>query len=426
MRRAAPGGVRDGTRREPEYVSKMGLNGRASLVGAAQYKPEKYAAAPRMFHLEQVADLAVQALDDAGLQLADVDGLALHGPLFHEAGMFVPAMAGEYLGLRLDFAEVVDLGGATSVGLVWRAAAAIELGLCSTVLCVIPARMAPENAADDHVAAVMRSARFGGHSTRFGAPEAEMDLPYGHMAQNTGYAMIAQRYAAVHGYDAAALARIAVDQRFNACHNPQAMFHGQPITVEDVLASRMVAEPLRVLEIVMPAAGGGALVVTRDDIARRCRHRAVRVVGCGEHLHSKSPTYAPDMLATPIGPASRKAFAMAGLAPADVDMAQIYDCYTITVLLTLEDAGFCAKGQGMRFLREHDFTFRGDFPMNTHGGQLSFGQSGTAGGMSQVIEAMHQIQGRAGARQLARHDLAYVSSTGGVMSEQGALVLRGA
>ena len=146
--------------------------------------------------------------------------------------MFIPAMAGEYLGTRLNFAEVVDLGGASSVGMVWRAAAAIELGMCDTVVCVIPARMAPTAPHDDHIAEVMRASRFGGHSTRFGAPEAEMDLPYGHMAQNTGYAMIAQRYASVHGYDAAALARIAVDQRFNACYNPQAMFYGQPITVE--------------------------------------------------------------------------------------------------------------------------------------------------------------------------------------------------
>lgn len=404
----------------------MGLEGEAALVGVAQYKPEKYASAPRMFHLDQVADLAGIALADAGLELRDLDGLVIHGQLFHEAGMFVPAMVGEHLGVQLDFAEVVDLGGACSVGAVWRAAAAIELGMCNTVLCVIPGRMAPMSPHDDHMVQVMQSSRFGGHSTRYGAPEAEMDLPYGHMAQNTGYAMIAQRYAAVHGYDAKSLARIAVQQRFNACHNPDAMFYGQPITVQDVLASRMVAEPLRMLEIVMPVSGGAAVIVTRAAIAARCRHRAVNIIGCGEHVHSKSPTYAADMLATPIGPASKKAFTMAGVKPTDVHMAQIYDCYTITVLLTLEDAGFCAKGEGMRFVREHDFTFKGDFPMNTHGGQLSFGQSGAAGGMSQVIEAVHQIQGRAGERQLKRHDLAYVSGTGGVMSEQGALILRGA
>ena len=167
--------------------------------------------------------------------------------------------------------------------------------------------------------------------------------------------------------------------------------------------------------------GGAPKAVAPGD-----SHRGVKVIGCGEHVQTKSPTYAADMLATPIGPASRRAFAMSGLTPADMHMAQIYDCYTITVLLSLEDAGFCPKGEGMRFLREHDLTFKGDFPMNTHGGQLSFGQTGSAGGMTQVIEALHQIQGRAGERQLARHDLAYVSGTGGVMSEQGALILQGA
>jgi acetyl-CoA acetyltransferase len=132
------------------------------------------------------------------------------------------------------------------------------------------------------------------------------------------------------------------------------------------------------------------------------------------------------MINTPIGPASQRAFAMAGIKPADVDAAQIYDCYTITTLLTLEDAGFCAKGEGMAFVREHDLTWRGDFPMNTHGGQLSFGQSASAGGMSQVIEAVTQIAGTAGERQLGRCDNVYVSGTGGVMSEQGALILQGA
>lgn len=403
----------------------MGLKGNAAIVGAAQYKPEKYASAPRMFHLEQVADLAARALADAGLQASDLDGLVINGPQFHEASVFVPAMAAEYLGMKLNFAEVVDLGGCTSVGMVWRAAAAIELGLCQAVLCVLPARMAPFGP-DEDPSWMARAMRFGGHSTAFGAPEAEFDLPYGHMGQNTGYAMIAQRYAAQYGYDAEAMAKIAVDQRFNAQFNPNAMFYGQPLTVEQVLASKKVADPLHVLEIVMPVAGGAALIVASKEVAARARNRGAVVTGFGEHLEFKSPSYAADMTRTPVGPASDRAFAMAGLKPADMHAAQIYDCYTITVLLTLEDAGFAPKGEGMRFVREHDLTWRGDFPMNTHGGQLSFGQAGSAGGMSQVIEAFHQIAGRAGDRQLARCDNVYVSGTGGVMSEQGALILQGA
>lgn len=403
----------------------MGLKGNAAIVGAAQYKPEKYATAPRMFHLEQVADLAARALADAGLQASDLDGLVINGPHFHEASVFVPAMAAEYLGMKLNFAEVVDLGGCTSVGMVWRAAAAIELGLCQAVLCVMPARMAPFGP-DEDPSWMARSMRFGGHSTAFGAPEAEFDLPYGHMGQNTGYAMIAQRYAAQYGYDAEAMAKIAVQQRFNAQFNPDAMFFGQPLTTEQVLASKMVADPLHVLEIVMPVAGGAALIIASKEVAARARNRGAVVTGFGEHLEFKSPSYATDMTRTPVGPASDRAFAMAGLKPSDMHAAQIYDCYTITVLLTLEDAGFAPKGEGMRFVRDNDLTWRGNFPMNTHGGQLSFGQAGAAGGMSQVIEAFHQIAGRAGDRQLSRCDNVYVSGTGGVMSEQGALILQGA
>jgi acetyl-CoA acetyltransferase len=175
----------------------------------------------------------------------------------------------------------------------------------------------------------------------------------------------------------------------------------------------------------MPVFGGHAVVVARRDRAQRTRHRPAWIRGCGEHLAIKTPTYAADLLETPVGPASEAAFRMAGVAHKDIDLACIYDCYTITVLLTLEDAGFCKKGEGMAFIRDHDLTFRGDFPLNTHGGQLSYGQAGSAGGMSQISEACRQIMGRAGERQIASCDTAYVSGTGGVMSEQSALILQG-
>ncbi|HEX3919296.1 MAG TPA: thiolase family protein [Caulobacteraceae bacterium] len=402
----------------------MGIQGRAAIVGCAQYKPQKAATAPRVFHLDQVADLARLALIDAGLAPTQIDGLVLNGPFFSEVRSFVPAMVGEYLGLKLNFGEVVDLGGAAAVAMVWRAAAAIELGLCEAVLCVAQGGPAPSDPEAVRAPGVRRG--LGATSGLYGAPEAEFDVPYGHVAQNTGYAMIAQRYKAVYGYDERATAKIAADQRTNACANPEAFFHGQQISIDDVLQSRMIADPLHLLEIVMPVAGGAAFVVTRKDIDRATSHRPAVIRGFGEHIQCKSPSYADDMLVTPIGPASRRAFAMAGLAPADMHMAQVYDCYTITVLLTLEDAGFCAKGEGMAFVRDHDLTYRGDFPLNTHGGQLSFGQAGAAGGMSQVVEAVLQIQGRCSERQLGRHDLAYVSGTGGVMSEQTALILEGA
>ena len=402
----------------------MGIQGLAAIVGCAQYKPERRASTPPTFPLEQVADLAGLAMADAGLRPQQIDGLVITSVGFSEVRMFVPAMVGEYLGFKLNYGEVVDLGGATPVGMAWRAAAAIEMGLCEAVLCVTHARPGPRDPTQERPAGARRA--LGAHSGAWGAPEAEFDLPYGHVAQNTGYAMIASRYGAVYGYDPSAMAKIAVDQRTNACANPDAYFHGQPITVDDVLASKMIADPLHLLEIVLPAVGGAAFIVARKDIERSNSHRPAIVRGFGEHIQCKSPSYADDMLVTPIGPASRRAFAMAGLAPGDMNMAQVYDCYTITVLLTLEDAGFCPKGTGARFVSDHDLTFGGDFPLNTHGGQLSFGQAGMAGGMSQIVEAVRQIQGRCGDRQVARHDLAYVSGTGGVMSEQTALILEGA
>jgi acetyl-CoA acetyltransferase len=179
------------------------------------------------------------------------------------------------------------------------------------------------------------------------------------------------------------------------------------------------------LEIVMPVSGGAAVVLASRERAKRAKHRPVWVTGFGEHLAYKSPTYASSLTHTPIGPAADRAFAMANVARKDVDLVSLYDCYTITVLLTIEDSGFCGKGEGASFINEHDLTYRGDFPLNTHGGQMSFGQSGLAGGMSHVTEAARQIQHRAGDNQMERCDTAYVSGTGGILSEQVALVLQG-
>ena len=194
---------------------------------------QKYATTS-MLTLSRAGGLSPLALEDAGIPASELDGLALVGSYFTEASMFVPAMVGEYLGLKLNFGDVVDLGGALGVGMAWRAAAAIEMGLCEAVLCVLRAMPTPH---DPQARAQQGGRRLGATSGAYGAPEAEFDMPYGHVAQNTGYAMIAQRYKAIYGYDERAMAKIAVDQRTNACANPEAIFHGQPITIDDVLAA---------------------------------------------------------------------------------------------------------------------------------------------------------------------------------------------
>ncbi len=398
----------------------MGLRGDAAIVGIAEYPHTRKYDGERKFTLSQWAELTRMALHDAGLEPEQIDGVCCSD--IREAGMFTPATIVEYLGRPVNFAERIDLGGANAVGMVWRAAAAIELGICDVVVCALPSLPTPRDPSPPPPSPEMF---FGASSARWGSPQGEFDIPYGNLAQNCGYAMIAQRYGAQYGYDAEAMAKLVVDQRTSGAANPNAAFFRSPVTVDDVLGSKVIADPLHMLEIVMPVAGGGAVVLASREIAERCNHRPVRVTGFGEHLTIKTPTYAEDLCVTPVGPASRQAFAMAGVVPGEVDAAEIYDCYTITVLLTLEDAGFCAKGEGMRFIREHDLTFGGDFPLNTHGGQLSMGQAGAAGGMTQVVEAARQLMGRADVRQIAGCNTVYVSGTGGVMSEQSALILQG-
>jgi acetyl-CoA acetyltransferase len=238
--------------------------------------------------------------------------------------------------------------------------------------------------------------------------------------------MVAQRYGSLYGYDPRAMAKIVVDQRRSAAVNPNAVFYGKPVTIDDVLGSKMVSDPLHMLEIVMPCFGGAAFVMTSRERASKSPHRPAYVTGFGEHLTHKTPTYMSNLVESPVGPASRQAFAMAGLTPRDIDCVQLYDCYTITLLLSIEDSGFCGKGEAMAFIRDHDLSYLGDFPCNTHGGQLGFGQPGLAGGMSHAIEAVRQLRGHAGERQLRTCDATYVSGTGGVLSEQSSLILQGA
>lgn len=393
-------------------------------MGFAEYPAQRHFTGTPRFSLEQFMDLAAIALEDAGIPWSDVDGMACAGDVA-ESPMFMPAAIAEYCGWSVNFAERLDLGGAAAVGMVWRAAAAIELGLCEVVVCAVPGRPRPIEPAPPGGVPFDERHLFGASSNVYGSPQAEYEIPFGNLGQNCGYAMYARAYHDAFGWDERARAKIAADQRISAVANPSAAFYGKPATIDDVLGSKMISDPLRMLEIVMPVSGGGAVVVTSRERAADTRHRPVIISGCGEHLSHKTPTFAPDLARTPVAPAAERAFGMAGVRPDEVDMAEIYDCYTITALLSIEDSGFCGKGEGMDFVNEHDLSYRGDFPCNTHGGQLGFGQPGAAGGMTQVVEAVRQVQGRAGERQLARHEIAYITGTGGVMSEQNALVVHG-
>lgn len=383
----------------------MSLKGKAAILGIGELKPQRYTQGET--NLGIMAKAALEAIEDAGIDFKAVDGILV--PPINGVRMMSPSTMTEYLGIDARYAEIVDLGGATGAGMVWRAAEAIDAGMCNVCVCITGSRRERGNG--------------GGGGFRESAPHVEFETPFGAVGANMGYAMIANRYRYEYDVTPEQLAKIAVDQRANACANPAAYFHGQPIGIEDVLASPVIVDPLHMLEIVMPSGGAAALVVTSAEFAARSERPAAYLLGAGEVCTHRSITYAPSLTDTAIRPAADKAFAMAGIERRQIGLASLYDCYTITVLLTLEDAGFCAKGEGGRFVEEHSLRFDGDFPVNTHGGQLSFSQPGLAGGMSHVTEAARQLQGRAGERQIDDLEFAFVNGNGGIMSEQVSLVL---
>jgi acetyl-CoA C-acetyltransferase len=382
----------------------MSLKGTAAVVGIGELKPTREAP-PEATALGLMSNAAAEAISDAGLEVRDIDGF-LCGMAFADAGLLYPASVAEVMGINPRMLNQVDIGGASPAGMVWRAAAAIAAGMCQAVLCVV---------GDLN--------KFGDQKPPVISVQREFEAPYGNIGANCGYAMIANRHMYEYGTTARQMAKVAVDQRRSAVKNPLATFNDRELTIDDVLNSRMIVDPLHLFEIVSPCSGGSAVVVASPEVARRTKHPPIWLLGAGEYSNHATITYAPSLTDSPVKVAAESAFRMAGVAHKDIDLVCPYDCYTITVIVTLEDAGFCKKGQGGKFVEEHDLSYAGDFPCNTHGGQLSFGQPGLGGGMSHVTEAVRQLMGRGGERQVKNARLAYVNGNGGIMSEQASLIL---
>ena len=382
----------------------MSLKRKAAAIGIGELKPLKDAP-DDVTAFGLMAKVSAEAIADAGLEHKDIDGFLVGMP-FSDPGMLYPASAAEAFGINPRMLNVVDIGGASPAGMIWRAAAAINAGMCNAVLCLV----ADKRGMGDQRPPTVSLTR-------------EFEAPYGNIGANCGYAMIAHRHMYEFGTKPEQMAKVAVDQRANALKNPLATFNDRPLTIDEVLSSRMIVDPLHLFEIVSPVSGGAAVVVASPEIAQRSKNAPIWLLGAGEYSNHATITYAPSLTNSPIKPAAEAAFKMAGLTPDDMDLVCPYDCYTITVIVTLEDAGFCRKGHGGPFVAEHDLTWSGDFPCNTHGGQLSFGQPGLAGGMSHVTEAIRQLMHRADGRQVKDASLAYVNGNGGIMSEQVALVL---
>jgi acetyl-CoA acetyltransferase len=348
------------------------------------------------------------ALDDAGLERGDLDGLLLNpGISWNDQGMGSFQLQ-QALGLRdLRLTASMNLGGATACAMIQHATQAIAAGLCHTVACVFSdAPLKPPAPAGPRAS----SGAAYGFARGF-------DAAYGLFGVNALYALVARRHMHVYGTTQDQLGAVAVAQRRWANLNPQAQMHDRPLGLEEYRASRWIVEPFHVMDCCLVSNGGLAVIVTSAERARALRKPPVYVWGMGQGHLGGDPG---DTLASGAVLAKEPAFAMAGITLRDVDVVELYDCYTFTVIVTLEDYGFCAKGEGGAFAAEHHTGPGGRLALNTGGGQLS---SFYMWGMTPVSEAVIQLRGEGGARQAPTHDVGLVSGNGGVLSTHSTLVL---
>ena len=349
-------------------------------------------------------DAIAAALADAGLALEDVDGLFCTG-----LPKYAALQAAEYHGIRPRYLDSTEAGGASFGLFVEHAVAAIRAGLCSTALIVYGSIQRSE-----------RRRRLAGDVATT-LPQAQFEAPFGPLLPISAYALAASRHMHEFGTRAEELAEIAVSTRRWAQLNAAA-FRRDPLSVADVLASEVVSSPIHREEICLVTDGAGALIVTTLDRARDLRARPVVVLGHGEATSHYTISQMPDLTRTAAADSGARAFAMAGLTPADVDVAQIYDSFTITVLLNLEDLGFCPKGEGGAWVADGRLGPGGSLPTNTSGGGLAYTHPGMLG-IFQVIEAVRQLRGGLGERQVPDAGIALVHGTGGVLSVHSTLLL---
>lgn len=348
---------------------------------------------------------ASRALADAGLGFGDVDGLMSTG-----TGALPPIELAEYLGLRPTWMDSTSVGGSVWEVYVEHAAAAIAAGLADVVLCVYGSTTRAD-----------LKARRRRANLSFGARgPSQWDVPYGH-SLIAKYAMAARRHMHEHGTTIEQLAEVAVSARHNAAFNPDAQ-HREPITIDDVAESPMVADPFTTLHCCIRSDGGGAVVVTSAERARDCAKPPVEVLGTAEAASHTTMSEWRDFTVSPAAVTGPLAFARAGLSPADVDVCQVYDSFTYTVLVTLEDLGFCAKGEGGEFVADGKLRVGGALPTNTDGGGLSACHPGMRG-VFLLVEATRQLRGEGGDRQVPGAEVACVHGTGGWFSSGATVIL---
>jgi acetyl-CoA C-acetyltransferase len=368
------------------------------VVGAYEHPLRK---APHHSVARLHADVARGALDDAGLTKDDIDGYFCSA----DAPGMGPTSMVEYLNLKPRHVDSTDIGGASYLSLVSHAAQAIAAGKCSIALITLAGRPYSEGVATGLQPKLRDPSQ----------PDFQWEYPYG-IANANGYAMCAKRHMYEYGTTSEQLAWIKVAASHHAQHNPNALLR-QVLTVADVLASPMVADPLHRLDCCVVTDGGGALIVARPEIARSLKRPLVKIRGAGETVKHQNGGYF-DLTTSGARQAGAQAFAEANVTPADIQYASIYDSFTITVLIQLEDLGFCAPGQGGAFVADGNLISGvGKLAFNTDGGGLCNNHPANRGGMTKVIEAVRQLRGEAHpAVQVPDCRLALAQGTGGMLA----------
>lgn len=379
-------------------MSSLPKRGGSAIVGVAE--SDLGVVAPGVTPLDLMAQAVTAALQDCGLSLSEVDGV------FCAASQLrMPTISlCEYMGMKPKYFDSSFIGGASFQSLAAHAALALEAGLCTVAVIAY--------------GSTQRSAR--GSFT----PQRDMNDYDGLFSPRlpvTGYALAAARHMHLYGTTRSDLADIALAARGWAQLNPKA-FDRRPLTREDVLNAPMVSSPLGVKDCCLVTDGGAAVVMVRADRAASLRKAPVYLLGSGEAQEHHSISQMPDLTVTGAAQSGAKAYAMAGLTARDIDVAQLYDAFTITTLLFLEDLGFCPKGEGGRFVQDGGIAPGGRFAVNTSGGGLSYCHPGMFG-LFTMVEATRQLRGECGERQVEGAETAIAHGNGGVLAGQATLIL---
>jgi acetyl-CoA acetyltransferase len=369
----------------------VSLRGKVAVVGVAE--ADLGEVGQGFTPLDLIGQATLRALEDSGLDKSDVDGLFSASAYDHMPTLSV----GEYLGIRSRYSDATSMGGSSFVSHLLHAAGAIDAGLCEVALITYGSTQ-----------------RSGGGRLVTDSETNPYEAPCNPRYPVSMYALAASRHMHEYGTTREHLAEVAA--REWAKLNPKA-FMREDLTVEDVLSSRMVSSPLSVRDCCLVTDGGGAAIVTSAERARDLEVTPVYLLGAGEAHWHRSISQMPDLTVSAALESGTRAYAMAGVGPEDVDVAMLYDAFTISTVLFLEDLGFCEKGEGGAFVSGGRISPGGELAVNTSGGGLSYNHPGMYG-LLLIVEAVRQLRGESGDRQVENPNIALVHGNGGVLSSQ--------